>query len=143
MILRLNGLKIKLLTCFHKCMNKDWLILNCVEFFIKQLFCSVLVRYKFYMWSNRVMREVVRYGWKTAQGRRNKRVNMIVTPAVQVVRPSLCFRYMYHCYTSTQNILYNINIKFQYSFPVHPKNIIILLWVYQVPLHCFKCIHID
>lgn len=73
------------------------------------------------------MREVVRYGWKTAQGRRNKRVNMIVTPAVQVVRPSLCLRYMYHCYTSTQNILYNINIKFQYSFPVHPKNIIMSL----------------
>lgn len=115
MILRLNGLKIKQLTCFHKCMNKDWLILNCVEFFIKQLFCSVLVRYKFYMWSNRVMREVVRYGWKTAQGRRNKRVNMIVTPAVQVVRLSLCFRYMYHCYTSTQNILYNINILFLYT----------------------------
>lgn len=61
------------------------------------------------------MREVVRYGWKTAQGRINKRVNMIVTPAVQVVRPSLCFRYMYHCYTSTQNILYNINILFLYT----------------------------
>lgn len=39
--------------------------------------------YKFYTWSNQVMREVVRYGWKTAQGRRNKSVNMIVTPAVQ------------------------------------------------------------
>lgn len=44
---------------------------------------SIDTEYKFYMWSNRVMREVVRYGWKTAQGRRNKRVNMIVTPAVQ------------------------------------------------------------
>lgn len=39
--------------------------------------------YKFYTWSNQVMREVVRYGWKTAHGRRNKPVNMIVTPAVQ------------------------------------------------------------
>lgn len=67
------------------------------------------------------MREVVRYGWKTAQGRRNKHVNMIVTPAVQVVRPSLCFRYMYHktIVTSVHRIsciiLSSFNILFLYT----------------------------
>ncbi|XP_062567285.1 leishmanolysin-like peptidase isoform X1 [Saccostrea cucullata] len=40
-------------------------------------------RSKFYLWSDRVMKEVIRYGWKTAGGKIMRRVNMIVTPAVQ------------------------------------------------------------
>lgn len=109
------------------------------------MFCSALVRYKFYMWSNRVMREVVRYRWKTAQGRINKRVHMIVTPAVQVVRPSLCFRYMYHktIVTSLHRISCIILSRFNILFLYTQKILTILLWVYQVPLHCFECIHID
>ncbi|XP_022336666.2 leishmanolysin-like peptidase [Crassostrea virginica] len=39
--------------------------------------------YKFYVWSDRVMKEVVRYGWKTANGRKDRNVRLIVTPAVQ------------------------------------------------------------
>lgn len=101
MIFRLNRLKIKQLT---NASTSTWIkigsYINCVWIVIKQLFFSVLVRYKFYMWSDRVMREVVRYGWKTAHGRRNKPVNMIVTPAVQVSRPSLlCKISLLHQYT--------------------------------------------
>lgn len=76
------------------------------------------------------MREVVRYGWKTAQGRRNKRVNMIVTPAVQVVRPSLCFRYMYHkmIVTSVHRISCIVLSRFNILFLFNQK---ILLYNYE------------
>ncbi|XP_048752274.1 leishmanolysin-like peptidase [Ostrea edulis] len=39
--------------------------------------------FKFYIWSDRVMKEVIRYGWKTAGGGINRNVRLIVTPAVQ------------------------------------------------------------